>query len=370
MSFVGIAFVLPQVLLLLVGGVLSDRFERRRLMMASDVLRALSIGAMGLLTVTGNLRLWELVALVVVYGIGDALFAPAFGAIVPEIVPPDLLLQANSLDQFVRPAVRLLGPALGGGLVAGVGAGWAFLGDAATFGCSTAALLLMARRPHPAEQERRSVGREIVEGYRYARSKTWLWGTLLVASVGNVGGAATYVLVPYVVKNVMHSSAGVLGLVFSTGAVGALLASLALGQLGLPRRHIVLMLGSWGIGGYLVLGWALAQAPWQGMLVAFGVGAAMTLGQVVWGTLMHTLVPRELLGRVTSFDWMISISLMPAFYALVGPLAQAVGVRAAFVVAGLLAGTSPFAFLLLLPGIRATEQDGTIPSRAETAPVA
>jgi MFS family permease len=376
MSFVGVAYMLPQVLLLLLGGVLSDRIERRRMMMLSDALRGLAVSAMGALALAGTLELWHLVVLVVVYGAGDALFAPAFGAIVPEIVPSEQLVQANSLDQFVRPAVRLVGPALGGGLVAAVGAGSAFVFDAGTFACSIAALALMQARPHPPREDRRaSVLREIADGYRYARSKTWLWGTLVAASIGNVAGAAWYVLVPYAVKNLLHASAGAYGLVLSIGAVGGLLASLAVSQLGLPRRHIVLMYSAWALGGFAMVGWAAADAVWQGMLISLVFGAGAAVGQVVWGTLMHTLVPRELLGRVTSFDWMVSISLVPVFYAIVGPVAQAIGARPTFVAAGLLGGASMLAFLLL-PGIRDTERDGSVPSRVaaaakeEAAPVA
>ena len=376
MSVVGVAFVLPQVLLLLVGGVLSDRFERRRMMMLSDVLRGLAVGTIGALALSDALELWHLVAIVVVYGAGNALFAPAFGAIVPEIVPPEQLVEANSLDQFVRPAMRFVGPALGGGLVAGLGAGSAFVFDAATFGCSLAALALMTARPHaPREHVRpRSVLREIGDGYRYARSKTWLWGTLLAAAVGNVAGAATYVLVPYIVKNSMHGSAGDLGLVLSTGAAGAVVSSLAIGQLGLPRRHVLLMFLTWGLGGCVVAAWAAADAVWQGMLIAFAFNVGTAMGQVVWGTLMHTLVPRELLGRVTSLDWMVSISLVPVWYAVVGPVAQAIGTRPTILAAGLLGGTVTLAFLFV-PGIRDTERDGSVPSRLsstakEAAPIA
>jgi hypothetical protein len=98
-------------------------------------------------------------------------------------------------------------------------------------------------------------------------------------------------------------------------------------------------------------------------------GATAAAGQVVWGTLMHTLVPRELLGRVTSFDWLVSISLIPAYYAIVGPLAQAIGARPTLLAAALVSGSAPIAFLLL-PGIRDTERDGSIASRAQEAPVA
>jgi MFS family permease len=373
MSFVGVAYVLPQVLLLLLGGVLSDRVERRRMMMLSDLLRGAAVAVTSALALGGVLELWHLVAAVVVFGAGDALFAPAFGAIVPEIVPAEQLVEANSLDQFVRPAVRLVGPALGGALVAGLGAGYAFLFEAVTFGCSFTALALMQARPHPPREGPRSMLGEIAAGYRYARSKTWLWGTLVAAAIGNVAGAAPYILVPYIVKNLIHGSAGDLGLVLSSGAVGALGASLVLGQVGLPRRHIVLMFTAWGFAGLVVVGWAAADTIWQGMLISFASGAGAAAGHVVWGTLMHTLVPRELLGRVTSLDWLVSISLVPLWYAVVGVVAQAIGARETMLGVGLLSGCTIFA--LFLPGIRDTERDGSMPHRLsaaakETAPVA
>ena len=318
---------------------------------------------------------WVFVALVVVFGAGDALFAPAFGAIVPDIVPAEQLVEANSLDQFVRPAARLVGPALGGALVAGVGAGYAFLFEAVTFACSFAALALMQARPHPPREEGpRSMLREIADGFRYARSRTWLWGTLVAAAFGNVVGAALAILVPYIVKNLIHGSAGEYGLVVSAGAVGGLVGSFAISQLGFPRRHILLMLGAWGLGGFAIIGWAAVDAVWQGMLIGFGLGVGASVGQVVWGTLMHTLVPRELLGRVSSLDWMVSISLVPLWYAIVGPVAQAIGARETILAAGLLGGTAPIAFLFL-PGMRDTERDGSVTGRLratakETAPVA
>jgi MFS family permease len=124
LAAVGFALSLPQILLVALSGVWSDRFDRRRLMLIADAIRGVAIGIMGLLTVSGVVRLWHLVALAVVYGTGQALFAPAFQSIVPSLVPSEDLVQANSLDQFVRPfALSLLGPALGGFLVHGIGAG-------------------------------------------------------------------------------------------------------------------------------------------------------------------------------------------------------------------------------------------------------
>src|SRR4029079_7674826 len=119
---------------LLAGGVLTDRIERRKMMIAADVIRAFAIGTGGVLALTGTLELWQLAVCAAATGVGDALFAPAFGSIVPEIVPRESRAQATALDQFVRRIAGMLGPALAGVLIAVAGAGTALLVDAATFG--------------------------------------------------------------------------------------------------------------------------------------------------------------------------------------------------------------------------------------------
>src|SRR5437588_6615896 len=127
LAVVGIAMTVPTIVLLLIGGVISDRIERRRVMLAADLIRGAAVGAIALLSVSGAMRLWQVVGLAALYGAATAFFDPAFDAIVPEILPEDSLAQANALDQLVRPiALRLAGPALGGVLIAMAGAGLAF----------------------------------------------------------------------------------------------------------------------------------------------------------------------------------------------------------------------------------------------------
>ena len=115
LAAVGIAWSLPQVILLLITGVLSDRVDRRLLMIAGDVIRGVAIATIGIMSIGGTLTMTWLIGLVVVYGAGQALFGPAFSSIVPQVVPEDLLVEANSLGQFVRPvAWTLIGPLVGG----------------------------------------------------------------------------------------------------------------------------------------------------------------------------------------------------------------------------------------------------------------
>ena len=240
LAVVGAAWMVPQVLLLLVGGAISDRVDRRQVMMLSDAIRGAAVATMGVLAVTGALELWHVICLVAVYGVGTALFTPAFSAMVPQIVPANLLLQANSLGQFVRPlAVRFLGPALGGALIAGFGPGVAFLTDAGSFAASATAILFMRTRPEPADRERRSILRDVREGFTFVRSQPWLWGTLVAVTIAMLFFLGpVYVLMPYVVKNSLGGGAGGLGLVFAAGGAGAIVASIFLGQRELPRRPI------------------------------------------------------------------------------------------------------------------------------------
>jgi MFS family permease len=357
LAVVGLAMTVPHVLFLLVGGVVTDRVERRRVMLAADVVRGLAIGAMGYLSITGTVQLWHLMALAAAYGAGTAFFGPAFDAIVPDIVPQDLLGEANSLDQFVRPAaLRLAGPALGGALIAAVGVGWAFVVDGASFVVSVVALLLMRRRPAEHE-EGESAATEIREGFRYVRSHVWLWGTFAAATIAYLlFMGPTEVLVPFVVKNDLGGDARTLGFVFAMGGVGAIGAAAIMGQRGLPRRFITFMYVTWALATFAVAGYGLAAFSWQAMAACLVFNALETAGTIVWATTKHRLVPSALLGRVASFDWFISIGLVPVSFALTGPVAGAIGAQTTLVLAGVLGGLVTIAGLFL-PGMRKVERE-------------
>jgi MFS family permease len=352
------AYTTPMVVFLLAGGLLTDRFERRKVMIAADVIRAVAIGAAGALAVAGTLDLWQLAACAAVVGVGDALFAPAFGSIVPEIVPRDSLAQANALDQLVRPIAGVLGPALAGAIIALSGAGAALLVDAATFVASTAAALLLTPRPFD-PRPGRSAWRDVREGFAFVRARTWLWGTLAIAGLLNVAPAARNVLLPFVVKTDLDASAAALGAVYSATAIGALVSALVFGQRGLPRRYVLVMYVGWAVAGFVIAGYGLATGVWQLVALGFVAGLGLALGQGIWGTMMHRLVPRELLGRVTSVDWLLSTSLVPLSMVAVGFLGDGIGASETLVLSGLVAGTLTLVFVFVVPGVRDPERDAS-----------
>ncbi|MGH2694020.1 MAG: MFS transporter, partial [Actinomycetota bacterium] len=291
--------------------------------------------------------------LVAVYGAGEALFMPAFSAIVPDVVSRDLLIEANSLENLVRPiAIRIVGPAIGGVTVSAWGPGEAFVIDAATFAVSGVAVLLMV--PHPVESKGKATlstaVAEIAEGFRFIRSRTWLWAGLAATAIGLLAFSGPWqVLVPFVVRNQMGGDAGDFALVLGAAGAGAIVASTVVGSRSIPRGPIVYIFGTWSIGTLLLAAMAPASSVWQAATVAFFILGLVTAGQIVWSTLQQTLVPRELLGRVASVDWFVSTSLIPVSFIVVGPLAEGVGADVALVGAGVL-GAAGFIVFLLIPG--------------------
>jgi hypothetical protein len=168
--------------------------------------------------------------------------------------------------------------------------------------------------------------------------------------------------VPFVVRNQLHGSAAALGLVFGAGGAGSVTVALAVGQRGrLPRRALTIMYVAWAVAMLMTAGFGIVSEVWQGMAVALVSESCVTLLIVIWITLIQRLVPAELLGRVSSLDWLISTAGVPLSFAVVGPAAAAIGVDATLIAAGVLGAMLTFAFMFY-PGARGPERDGSIES--------
>ena len=359
LSIVGIGMTIPTIAFLLIGGVVSDRRDRRLVMAWADGLRAVAVAVLATLVLMDALRFWELVVLVAVYGVGTAFFMPAFDAILPELLPKSDLPAANALDQFVRPiAMRLIGPVVGGVLVA-ASTGLAFAVDAASFAACLAAVLVMPRRAGRTLKVQTSSVAALKDGLRFVRERVWLWGTLLSAAISYlVFLGPAEVLLPYLVKNELHASAGTLGLVLAAGGVGALGGAAFMGHRGHPRRDVTVMYMTWTIATLAIAGYGLATAAWELMLVCLVFNALEAAGTIVWATIKQHHVPGSMLGRVSSLDWLISIGLLPLSFALTAPVAAVFGARATLVGAAAL-GAAVTLGGFFLPGMRDIERTGS-----------
>jgi DHA3 family tetracycline resistance protein-like MFS transporter len=356
LALVGLAWTAGLVLFILLAGVMSDRLDRRRVMVGADLLRAAVQLGIGALALSGNLEIWMLVVLVLFHGVGEAFFAPAFSALVPDILTPTLIPQASAIEQIVRQAARnFVGPAIGGVMVAVFGPGTSFIIDAGTFVFSAACIFAIRTRPDVIRERAAGIISELREGMAYVRTQTWLWGTLIAASMAILFFMGPIqVLVPYVVKNRLHAGSGSYGTILALEGAGAIAMSLWVGARGLPRREVSWMMIMWSLGGLPFLGFALGQQIWVLAACSAFWGATLAFGMVVWTTRMATRVPEHLRGRVNSVDWFVSIGLAPASFALTGPVSSLIGVRDTLLVAAIVPMVLTFA-LLFLTGMRAEE---------------
>ncbi|WP_354701858.1 MFS transporter [Paraconexibacter sp. AEG42_29] len=341
LSAFGVAWTLGTVVCLLLGGVAADRFDRRRIMIVADAVRLVCVVTLGVLAVTGTIELWHLITLAVFFGGAEGFFNPAFGAMIPQLVPAEDLMQANAFQEVARPlSIRLAGPAVGGVLVGLFGPGTALLIDGGTFVLCMACVLAITPQPRVRETVDQGLGavfREVREGWAFVRQHAWLWGTLIAASLSLLCFyGPVEVLLPYLIRNDLDAPASAFGAVLAAGGAGGIAGALLMSRRGLPVKHLRLMYLAWGLGLLPIAGYAIAGSVWQLAILAALFGASASTGMVVWATLMQTRVPPTMLGRVGSLDWLVSIGLTPLSFALTAPIAALVGRDATLIGAGVL----------------------------------
>jgi MFS transporter len=328
------ARALPLVASLLIGGVVADRVSRRTVMVAADLSRLATQGVLAILLITGDPPIWALAVLSGLTGAATGFFEPASIGMMPAIVAPERLQQANGLRATAVAGGEILGPIVAGGLIAVAGAGYALGIDAISFGVSAALLAALHVAPRMA-REKTSFFADLREGWGAFRSRSWVWSIVLAASFGNVLWGAWSSLGPVVADQDLGGAA-VWGVVLGAMGVGALLGAIA-GIRVRPRRPLLLATAAFSLFAaplaILAIG---APAP----LVAFGAflaGAGMMLGGSIWESTLQRRVPAESLSRVSSYDWFGSLAFRPLGLIVWGPIAAAVGLYEALgVAAGLL----------------------------------
>lgn len=334
LGLVSAAGMAPLVILLLVGGVIADRFSRRVVMLSSDLLRTFAEVGLGGWILVASPPLWGFMALVAVVGAGSAFFNPALTGLVPQVVSEGKLLQANALNSLSASSAGIIGPALAGIIVAVSSPGWAVLIDGLTYAVSVLSLYLIAIEWAPSESVETFTS-QLREGWSEFWSRTWLWVIVVEFSCVNV-------------------------LIFAPMFVlGPVIAEQSLG--GAPAWGLILALEGAGsvLGGVVMLRWdpvrplltaTLATVTWTIPLIAlalrapvlvigaggFVAGLGLTVFGTLWTTTMQREIPSEVLSRVSAYDWFGSLVFLPVGMAVVGPVAKVWGMTTTIVGAAVL----------------------------------
>ena len=343
------AWTLAQVAMLAFGGVVGDRVPRRIVMVGSDVASTVVRTTMGVLLVSGHAQVWQLIALQACGGAAVAFYSPASYGLVREVVPEEELQQANGLLAIARYAAFPLGAAIGGSIVALIGPGTALLVDAGTYAAS--ALLLSRIKVKSIAHAGAGFLHELRDGWSAFVEQTWVWVLVVYVSLYFlITYAPFFVLGPYVAKQSMNGASSWAFVVTGEG-VGALLGGVT-GLRWRPRERPMVTTG------LLLMVTAaqnlvLAFHPTTVLLApaALCAGFAFALGSVVWDTTLQRKVPADKLARVASYAWMGAMVFLPAGYALAGPIAALIGIKAYLVIAAAWIIVSTL-FVIRLPAVR------------------
>lgn len=330
------ASALSLALFVLVGGVVADRLPRQLTMLGSDAVRAAAQGLTAVLLLTDTATVGRLVVLQAVYGAAEAFFRPAMLGLVPQVVEPGEEQAANALLSLTSNVSMVVAPAVAGVLVAVLGPGGALAVDAGTFVVSALTLSAMRTRPVGRTERSRFVA-DLAGGWREVRTRSWVWSTLLAFSAYHaLVLPALFVLGPQVADQIRDGAAswGWISTGFGVGAVTGSLLALRWR----PRRPGVLIGGSLCLASAQAAICASALPTWSVAALEAVTGVCVALCFTVWETALQERIPSESQSRVSSFDYLGSLTLMPLGYVLVGPVSESLGVRQTAVWASVVGG--------------------------------
>ena len=342
LSFVAACLAGGMLAFILVGGIVADRVPQRAIIIVVEAVNVAAVGAVAALGVLGSLRLWHMAVASAVLGAGAAFFFPAYSAYLPRILPPQYLLAANGIEGTIRPTLgQAVGPAFAGVLV---GATFPSCGTATVAVLFAVGLvLLVAMRPDredhvvvEAEPAKPHPLADLRDGFRFVVRTRWLLWTLLFASMWVLLALGPMdVLLPFIARERFAHGERMYGFVLAAFGLGSALGALAVSSRPLPRRYLTAMMMLWSLGS-LPLAVVGATRSFPVMATAmFAVGLSSGAGMVIWGTLLQRRVPAAMLGRVSSLDFFVSLSLMPLSMAAAGPLSKVVPVQVIFAAAGI-----------------------------------
>jgi MFS family permease len=314
----------PLVGFLLIGGVWADRLPRNLVVVTTDLIRFGLHALLAALIFTGTVEIWHIAVIEACFGTAEAFYRPAFTGLVPQTVPEEEIQGARAAFGTVETVAEFAGPALATALVLGVGPGWAFALDAATFVVSAAFLIRVRPRRRGEPVARSNVVAELREGWSEVRSRTWIWVIVAAFSLGLLTAFGPWMTLGPTISIERYDTRAVYGILASAMGAGTIVGAL-IGFRWRPRYPmragmllalpLPVALGCFGLG--------IPVALLFPVFVVTGTGIA--LFDIWWHTALAERVPPHMLSRVTAYDWMGSLALLPVGYVLAGPLGEALG---------------------------------------------
>jgi MFS family permease len=337
----------PLLTLTIAGGALADAVDRRKLLLITEPLLALVAGAFAFNASLDEPRVWAIYVLVTLTMSIYSLGVSGMNTVIPRLVGEDELLAANAIENVYGSTTSVAGPALGGAIIALLGLTGAYVLDSATFAAS---LWSVWRLPPiaPAHDAERPSLRTIAEGFRFVRAKKVLLGMFLVDSNAMVFGMPRALFPALAIKR-FHGGAGILGLLYAAPYAGALVSSLLSGWIAHVRRQGLVVAIAAALWGVAIAAFGFAESLWLALLLLAAAGAADNVSAVLRGTILWTVTPDRLRGRVAGIEF-AQVAATPALGNVeAGLVATLTNVRFSIVSGGLLCIVGTVAVALAVP---------------------
>ena len=310
LGLVGFCGQFPVFLMASVGGMLADRHNRQRIVIATQTSAMILAFILAALTLLGHIRVWEIMVLATLLGVVNAFDIPARQAFVVEMIQPPDLINAIALNSSMVNGARMIGPAVAGLTVAAVGEGWCFFVNGASYIAVIAGLLMM--KITPKERESPDSGlKSVVEGFRWVAHTGPIRALLLLLGLVSLTGMPYAVLLPIFADRILHQGARGLGMLMAAAGTGALTGTLVLAS-----KQGVRGLGKWitvaaSCFGVALILFSFSRSFLLSMAFLFPAGFAMMIEMASSNTLIQTMVPDELRGRVMAIYSMMFMGMAP-----------------------------------------------------------
>ena len=354
LGVVGFAGQIPSFLLAPFAGVLVDRWNRHRLLVATQVLALLQSLALALLALTGYIKIWHVIGLSIFQGLINAFDMPARQAFVVEMVEKrEDLANAIALNSSMVNVARLLGPSIGGVVIAAVGEGWCFMVDAISYLAVIASLLAMKITPRMLTATKdANIFQQLREGWTYVVRFAPIRNILLLLALVSLVGMPYTVLMPVFANDVLHGGPNTLGFLMAASGVGALMGALFLASrrtvLGLGK-FIPLMAAAFGAG---LIVFSFTRVLWLSLGLMIVTGLGFMVQMAVSNTVLQTIVDEDKRGRVMSFYTMAFMGTAPFGSLLAGSVAERIGAPHTLLFGGIGCILGALWFASSLPALR------------------
>jgi len=358
---------IPVFLLAPLGGVLADRYDRRRILLWTQALSALQALILAVLTLTGLVSIWHVIALAAALGLVNAIDMPTRQAFVVDMVSRDDLMNAIALNSSMFNGARVVGPAVAGLVVAAVGEGWCFLLNAVSYAAVIVGLAMMRMERRQRHSQMPSALSQIIEGFRFVVRERPVRALLVLLGIVSLFGMSYSVLMPVFADRILESGARGLGLLMGSAGVGALLGAVSLAL----KREVKglgrwIMLGATGFGLALVA-FGLSRLLWLSCAVLLVAGYALMVQMSSSNTLIQSMVPDHLRGRVMAIYAATFMGMAPLGALLAGSAAQRVGAPVTVTLGGLACIAAGGLFGAVLPKLRPHARRLIVAQQAEAA---